>query len=222
MKRFLILCFLSAILLFNCITSRQYNFSLKNTLSIFLLNDGKNHYFCIPVQYMGDYQIGNFNFTSGFVTIGEYEILLNKDEINIYAYLNEEGNENGAIGGGSFNLIYSEEKGTVNLSKMREPLSKKNEKEPFNHYYFFIEKFLKNDEYKKIVSEYEKGNVSSRMSIKYDIIINNEEQNENGLLDDFELFNGVANSLAMDAKSFPPNLDFFKVQYLPVKKYLEK
>ena len=59
------------------------NFSLKNTLSIFLLNDGKEDFFCIPVQYIGEYQIENFEFDSGYIQIGDYEILLKKDELNI-------------------------------------------------------------------------------------------------------------------------------------------
>jgi hypothetical protein len=91
------LCIISlfaAIIFSNCVTTRQnyfsqYNFSLKNTLSIFLLNNEKGYYFCIPVQYLGNYKIGSFEFDTGNIIIGEYDILLKKDGINIFVYLNE-------------------------------------------------------------------------------------------------------------------------------------
>jgi len=200
----------ATIIFSNCASARHYDFSLKNTLAIFLLNNGKGHYFCIPVQYVGDYQIENFEFTGGDITIGDYEILLKRDEINIYVYLNEaadiEGNSDG-----EFNLIYSEENGRISISKMGEPLTiKHGSDEKMNHYYIFIEKYLNNDEIKKMINEYEKGNVYSKLSIWYDMSINNEEQNGNGMLDDFELYNGPA----IDHAWFPPNLDFFKARYL--------
>jgi hypothetical protein len=192
----------------NCSTTRQYNFSLKNTLSIFMLNDGKNYYFCIPVQYVGDYQIGGFEFNNGNIVIGDYDILLKRDEINISVYLNEaadlEGNSDG-----EFNLIYLEENGGISVSKMGEPLAMKQESdEMLNHYYIFIEKHLTNNEMKKIIKEYEKGNVYSKLSIWYDITIDDEEQSGSGMLDDFELYDGDAITW------LPPNLDFFKEKYL--------
>jgi hypothetical protein len=200
----------AAIIFSNCATTRRYDFSLKNTLSIFLLNNGKDHYFCIPVQYMGDYQIEKFEFNNGEITIGDYEILLKRDEVNISVYLNEAADEDGNSDGG-FNLIYSEENGKISISEMGEPLTIKNKPDDkLNHYYIFIEKFLTNDEYKKIINEYEKGNVYSKLSIWYDMSINNEEQNGNGMLDDFELYDGPA----IDPAWFPPNLNFFKARYL--------
>jgi hypothetical protein len=57
----------ATIIFSNCATTRHYDFSLKNTLSIFRLNNGKDHYFCIPVQYAGDYQIENFGFNGGYI-----------------------------------------------------------------------------------------------------------------------------------------------------------
>ena len=83
------------IFLSGCVKEQQYNFSLKNTLAIFLLNDNNKNYFCIPVQYIGDYQINDFEFTGGYILIGDYEILLKKDEINISLYLNKETDEYG-------------------------------------------------------------------------------------------------------------------------------
>ena len=62
---------------------------------------------------------------------------------------------------------------------------------------------------KNIINEYEKGNVHSKMSVWYDMTIDNEEQNGSGLLDDFELYNG----LALAPAQFPPNLNFFKAKY---------
>jgi hypothetical protein len=199
----------------NCAKKRQndfskYNFSLKNTLSIFLLNNEKGCYFCIPVQYIGDYKISGFEFKNGNIVIGNYDILLKRDDINISVYLNETANENGNTTG-EFSLIYLEKNGRVSVSKMAELLAVKNETDyMMNHYYIFIEKYLTYNERKKIINEYEKGNVYSKFSIWYDIIIDNDEQNGNGILDDFELFAG----LAFDPDLLPPNLDFFKARYL--------
>jgi hypothetical protein len=202
----------TAIIFSNCTNTRHYDFSLKNTLSIFLLNNGKDYYFCIPVQYMGDYQIEDFEFTDGNILIGDYDILLKRDEINISVYLNE-ATEEDEFGNsdGEFDLIYLEENGKILISKMTEPLTIKHESdEKMNHYYIFIEKFLKNAEMKKIIKEYERGNVYSNLSIWYDITIDNEKQNGNGMLDDFELYDGPA----IDPAWFPPNLNFFKAKYL--------
>ena len=203
----------AAIILLNCTAGRYYDFSFKNTLSIFLLNNEKGHHFCIPVQYIGDYQIKNFEFSSGHVLIGDYEILLKRNEINIYVYLNEEADEYGNADG-VFNLIYSEENGTILLSNMDKPLTGIHGYDNImNHYYIFIEKFLNNDEIKQIINEYERGNVYSQLLIEYDITIDNEEQTGSGMFDDFELYNGPA----MDPAFFPSNLDFFKARCLQNK-----
>ena len=207
---FCIISLFTAIAFLNCTAKHNYDLSLNNTLSIFLLNNEKSHYFCIPVQYMGDYQISGFEFNNGNILIGDYDILLKRDEINIYIYLNETADEDGNSDS-EFILIHSEENGKILISKMDEPLTKKHESdEEFNHYYIFIEKFINNVEYKKIIKEYEKGNVSSKLSIWYDITIDNEEQSGSGMLDDFELHNGPA----IDPAWFPPNLNFFKTKYL--------
>ena len=164
-----------AIFLSSCVKEQQYNFSLKNTLAIFLLNDNNKNYFCIPVQYVGDYQINDFEFTDGYILIGEYEILLKKDEINISLFFNKTTDEYG-----------------INQSDI------------------FIEKYLSENDMKNIINENKKRNVNSRMYIGYNIVIDNEPQNGNGLLDDFELYKGVA----IDPSFFPANLDFFKAKYL--------
>jgi len=200
----------TAIILSNCTNTRQYDFSLKNTLSIFLLNNGEDHYFCIPVQYMGDYQITRFEFDNGNVLIGDYEILLKRDGINISVYLNEAADMDGNSDD-EFNLVYLEESGEILISKMGEPLAIKHESdENINHYYIFIEKYLTDNEMKNITNEYERGNVYSRLSIWYDMTIDSEEQNGNGMLDDFELYDGSS----VDPAWFPPNLNFFKTRYL--------
>ena len=207
-----IIVLFAAIIFSNCKTVRQYDFSLKNTLSIFLLNmnNGKDYYFCIPVQYMGDYQIGGFEFNNGNILIGDYDISLERDEINISVYLNEEADLDGNSDS-NFNLIYLEENGEISISKMGEPLTIKHDSdEKVNHYYIFIEKHLTNNEMKKIIKEYKKRNVYSKLSIWYDITIDNEEQNGNGMLDKFELYDGPA----IDPAWFPPNLNFFKAKYL--------
>jgi hypothetical protein len=218
-KNLCVLGLTAVIILSNCATTRQnnfsqYNFSLKNTLSIFLLNNEKGYFFCIPVQYCGDYQISRFEFDNGNIRIGDYDILLKRDEINISVYLNEKADENGSTGGntvGDFNLIYLEENGRVLASKMTEPAATKIESDwTMNHYYIFIEKYLTDSEMKNIVNEYESGNVYSNLSIWYDLTIDDVEQNGSGMLDDFEFYDGVA----ADPAWFPANLDFFKAKYL--------
>jgi len=198
------------IALSNCAAARgnyfsQYNFSLKDTLSIFLLNNEKDYYFCIPIQYIGDYQISGFEFDNGNILIGDYDILLKRDGLGISIYLNETADEDGSTTG-EFNLIYMEKNGKVLVSEMAEPLVKNY---LMNHYYIFIEKALTDDEMKNIINEYERGNVNSMMSVWYDITIDNEKQNGSGILDDFELYNGPA----IDPALFPVNLNFFKAKY---------
>ena len=203
-----ILGLFAAIIFSSCTSTPHYDFSLKDTLSVFLLDNGKNNYFCIPVQYLGDYQITGFEFDNGNILIGEYDILLNRNEINIYVYLNEDSDEEGNSDSG-FKLIYSEENGRVLTSRMGEPLTKHESDEKMNHYYIFIEKYLSNDDMKRLASEYERGNMYSKLSIWYDIAFDNEEQSLSGMLDDFELYDGPA----IDT-SFIPNLNFFRAKYL--------
>jgi len=208
-----ILLFLTVVVfLSNCATARserRYDFSLENTLSVFMLNNEKGSSFCIPVQYMGDYQIQSFEFSSGSILIGGYEIALERDKLTIAVYLNEAGDETGSSVSG-FNLIYLEENGQILISKMEEPLAFKESVDLMNHYYIFIEKNLSDDDVKNITGEFENGNVYSRLSIKYDLIIDNEEQFGYGMYDDFEIYDGTA----MDPVFFPPNLNFFKIKYL--------
>jgi len=204
----------AVIILSNCATTRQkdfsqYNFSLKNTLSIFLLNNEKGPFFCIPIQYAGDYQISRFEFDNGNILIGDYDILLKRDEINIAVYLNEKAGED-EYSVDDFNLIYQEENGRVLLSKMDTPLTIKNDLDYINHYYIFIEKYLTDKETLNILDEYKKGNVYSSSSVWYGITVDGEEQNGSGMLDKFELFSGPA----LDSVWFPQNLDFFKAKYL--------
>jgi len=109
-----------------------------------------------------------------------------------------------------FNLVYQGKNGEVSVSGTAGPPAIKNKSEnTTNHYYIFIEKYLTDIEKKNIVKEYEKGNTNSKLSVRYDITINNEEQNGSGMADNFELFNGPA----LDPALFPPNLNFFKVKY---------
>jgi hypothetical protein len=210
-KAFFIVLGLSiALVLSNCATTRHYDFSLKNTLAVFLLNNGGNHFFCIPVQYVGDYQIQRFEFNTGHIVIGDYVILLKRDEINIYVYLNENA-EDPWSSDDEFNLIYSEENGGITVSKMNEPLAPKSESdETMNHYYIFIEKHLTDDEMKNMAAEYGRGKVYSTLDIWYDMTIDNEIQDGNGMLDDFELYDGSG----IDPAWLLPNLNFFRAKYL--------
>jgi hypothetical protein len=204
-----------AIIFSNCAKIRQddfskYNFSLKNTLSIFLLNNKKGFYFCIPVQYIGDYQIAGFEFDNCNILIGDYNILLKKNEVNISVYLNETADENGNTVG-EFKLIYLEENGRVLISKIADPLAIKNNSDYLmNQYDIFIEKYLTDNEMKNIIDEYETGNVYSKLSVWYDITIDNEKQNGSGILDDFELHSGPVNEYVW----LLPHFEFFRSKYL--------
>jgi hypothetical protein len=159
---------------------------------------------------MGGYQINNFEFVNGSVTIGDYEISLKRDEVKITVYLNETAEFEGNSDAG-FNLIYSEENNNILFSKIDKPLAVKHEEDDkYNHYYIFIERHLNKAGEKKIIKEYEKGNIYSKFGIEYDITFDNEPQAGSGLLDDFELYDG----LAIDPAWYPPNLNFFKVKYM--------
>jgi len=82
--RFYILILSSLFVFSNCTDTHKISF--KDTLSIFLFNNGKNYFLCIPVQYIGDYQISDFNFFDGSVVMGNYEIQLINEELIIYTY----------------------------------------------------------------------------------------------------------------------------------------
>ena len=212
-----LICLLTALALTACAKTRQnnfsqYNLSTANTLSIYLLNNENGYFFCIPIQYMGDYQLARFRFDHGNILIGDYDIFLKNNNIDISVYLNEKADEEGS-GIEGFNLVYQEKRGRVEVSKMAEPLAEKNNSDYLNHYYIFIEKYLSKSEMKNIIKKYKQGKVNSKMEVWFDLTIDNEEQNGSGILDDFELYDGTA--LASDF--FPPNLNFFKQKYLQNK-----
>jgi hypothetical protein len=177
------------------------------------LNNEKDYYFCIPVQYIGEYQIAGFEFDNANILIGDYDILLKRDEINISVYLNETADENGNTVE-EFNLIYLEKNGRVLVSKMAEPLAIKNNPDyMMNQYDIFIEKHLTDNEMKNIIKEYETGNVYSKMSVWYDITIDNEEPNGSGILDDFELHSGPSGPIN-EYVWLLPHFEFFRAKYL--------
>jgi hypothetical protein len=199
----------TAVFFLNCTSLSRYNLTLKNTLSVFLIEEGTDQFFSIPIQYIGDYQIESFEFNNGFINIGDYKILLEKDELEIDVYVNESSDEYGHTEG-LHNMVYSERNGRTLLSKMAEPLAKNHEYDTlFNQYNIFIKKNLKNNEIKNINSEYEKGNTYSLFFLEYTITLDNEQM-ECGYSDDFELYNGQD----MDSAWFPPNLEFFRTMVL--------
>jgi hypothetical protein len=205
-----ILGFIIIALFSACKTIPHYHFTLNNTVAIFLLENKKDYYFCIPVQYMGDYHISNFVFVNGFIKVGNYDMQLDRDELKITVYLNETADLDGSLVDG-FKLIYEEEYGRIMLSKMGDHLSLSTEiVEKYRHYYIFIEKSINGNDIKNMAAEYENGNAYSRFGIEYDITIDGEIQRGSGLLDDFELYNGPA----IDHVWFPPNLNYFKTKYL--------
>ena len=193
--------FFFAIIFSNCANNLKYEFICQNTLSIFLQNNGKDYYFNIPIQYIGDYKIESFEFVNGHILIGDYKISLKRDNIKISIYYNEDADDIQTIvdfvnnkndmdsiaeyfkidAYGLFKLIYLEENGRISISKKQEYDNN------MNQYNIYIEKVLNKDEIKNIVNEYKKGNVNSQLEIWYDIIIDNEQQRGSGIIDNFEI-----------------------------------
>jgi len=210
--RLCILVLFMAIIFSNCsrTSKRQFNFSLHNTVSIFLLENETGIFFSIPIQYLGDFHIGSFEFTNGLIAIGDYEIPLQWDNINIFVYLNQKTDNSGSLDSG-FDLVFGKERGNVFISKMDEPLSAQQIENDgkYIHYYIFIERFLTGHEVKRIKSEYERGNVYSWYEIWFNLIIDSEPQIGTGVADTFILYNGPAS----DAVFLFPNLNFFRAKY---------
>jgi len=203
----------TAIILSNCerTDANQFDFSLHNTVSIFLLENEAGIFFCIPIQYLGDFHIGSFEFTNGFIVIGNFEIPLLKDNINIFVYLNQRTDDSGSLDSG-FELVFEKERGRILISKMNEPLSVQQIKSDgkYIHYYIIIERFLTDYEIERIKDEYQKGNIHSRYEIWFDLVIDGEPQIGSGVADDFVLYNGPAS----DVVFLFPNLNFFRARYM--------
>jgi hypothetical protein len=191
---FLILISLFAVFFFSaCNAKPHYNFICQNTMSISILSNGKNHYFSIPVQYVGDYQIESFEFLNGYVLIGDYKILLERENIKINISLNKSADEY-FHAKGELEPVYSEDKGKIKLSKLDEPIIKDETDKTFNLYNIDIERILTKEEIKNIINEYENlkninyeyrtGNTNSKINIEYKIKIENEF--ETGMFDYFE------------------------------------
>jgi hypothetical protein len=185
--------FLAALFLCACKPTPQYNFICRNTMSISILYNGKNHYFSIPVQYVGDYQIESFNFLNGYVLIGDYKIPLERKNIKIDISLNKSVDDYFRPKG-DFEPVYLEDKGKITTSKLDEPIIKDETDESLNMYNIDIERILTKAEIKKIIKEYEnlkiidykwrEGQTNSKISIEYKITI--DEEFESGMFDYFE------------------------------------
>jgi hypothetical protein len=197
-----------AIIFINCKNNQKYEFICQNTLSIFLLNNGTDYYFSIPIQYIGDYKIGNFEYDNGYVLIGDYKILLKKDNIKISVYYNEDSDDIQSIVDylnkgnnidfiaeyfkvntyGSFKLIFLEENNKILISKIDEILLKRQEVDnEINQYNIYIERILNNNDIKYIINEFIKGNTYSKLEVWFDITIDNELM-KSGIIDDFEIY----------------------------------
>jgi len=185
---------LLAIFLFStCNAKPHYNFICRNTMSISILSNGKNHYFSIPVQYVGDYQIESFEFLTGYVLIGNYKILLERENITINILLSKSSDVDGKAKG-DFETVYSEDKGKIKISKLEEPILKDESDKTLNLYNIDIERVLTKEEINNIINEYENlktidyeyrtGNTNSKINIEYKIKIENEF--EAGMFDYFE------------------------------------
>ena len=176
---------LIALVFANC--ASNYNFICYNTLSIFFNRDGNDCYLNLPVQYIGDYQIETFDFLRGNILIGDYNILLERDNLKISILLNTASDIYGNIEG-TFDLVYLEEYGNITISKMNEPIIKSEADSTMNMYNINIERKLNENEIKKLIKEYRKGNTGSHFSITYEAVIDNDF-GIFGIYDDFELRN---------------------------------
>jgi hypothetical protein len=164
-------------------------------MSISILSGGKNHYFSIPVQYVGDYQIEYFEFTSGYILIGNYKILLEKENVKIEILLNKTANEDGKARG-NFTPVYSQKKGKTKLSRLDDPIIKEERDKTFNLYNIDIERILTKEEVENIIKEkenlksinygYRTGSTNSKISIDYKIKTNIDGEFETGMFDYFE------------------------------------
>ena len=164
-------------------------------MSISILSNGKYRYFSIPVQYVGDYQIESFEFLNGYVLIGDYKILLERENIKINILLNKSANEDGKARG-DFEAVYSEDKGKIKISKLDEPIIKDETDKTLNLYNMDIERVLSKDEIKNIINEYENlknidykyrtGNTNSKIGIEYKIKTDIDGEFETGMFDYFE------------------------------------
>jgi len=190
-----LLTLLTLSLLSACKPSPHYNFICRNTMSISILSNGKYRYFSIPVQYVGDYQIESFEFLNGYVLIGDYKILLERENIKINILLNKSANEDGKARG-DFEAVYSEDKGKIKISKLDEPIIKDETDKTLNLYNMDIERVLSKDEIKNIINEYENlknidykyrtGNTNSKIGIEYKIKTDIDGEFETGMFDYFE------------------------------------
>lgn len=193
-NRLFLSVFLAALFLCACKPPPQYDFVCQNTMSISILYNGKNHYFSIPVQYVGDYQIESFNFLRGYVLIGNYNIPLERNNIKINISLNKAADPDTFKAKGDFEPVYSEDKGKITTSKLDAPIIKDETDKSLNLYNIDIERILTKAEIKKIIKEYEnlktidykyrEGNTNSKINIEYKIKINDEF--EAGMFDYFE------------------------------------
>jgi len=176
------------IFLSNCASEHEYNFTCDNTLSIFINKENNTYRFNIPIQYIGNYQLETFDLLPSNILIGDYNIILNRENTTIAALLNTASDEYGKIIKGSFDLVYLEEYGIISTSELNAPITKSETDNTLNQYNINIQRILTDDEAKSIINEYRKGNINSSFIIWYKATIDNEF-GEFGISDDFILNN---------------------------------
>jgi len=177
----------------NCESAQRFEFICQNTMSVYILNNGNNYYFRIPVQYVGDYQIETFDFLNGYILIGDYKIPLERENVKINILMNKSSDEYGNTKGG-FDTVYSQENGRIVISKLNEPVIKNKTDYAMNMYNINIERILNKNEINNIINEYKnlenidynyrEGKTNSKMNIEYKITI--DEEFEAGMFDYFE------------------------------------
>ena len=176
-----IIIFLLLLSIITCSVKNQYNFTLQNTQSIKLNKIINEYYFNIPIQYIIDRQISNFKFINCYVLIGDYKIIFENDDLDIFIFVNINSDEFGNIDEAS-DQIYLERNGEIIISKMNETLSGNS----YLKYDIFIERVLSHIDIENILLEYKKNNINSILYLEYEITIDNETI-KSTIFDNFEI-----------------------------------
>jgi hypothetical protein len=164
----IIICCFSILCLNNCGTI-GYGFSIlyeekSSILPNVRLWSGSSlgYNFRVSFNYDSNYQIDNIEFDYGFIIIGDYMYVLERDDIEIGVF----------IDGLRF---FSSSKDDMALSKMREPIILESDSNTqIFQYSFYFNKTFNNDEIAEIVNRYSKENNYLKVYVKYNLYINNE------------------------------------------------
>ena len=187
-RNIIILCiigFIAIILSINLYSVHYFHFLDNNgeinilyQPHISLLKSSDNNYFISTTfEVNSDYQIEEFKFDYGFINIGNYKILFDKNEININIKINDWRDYR--------NEVYLIINGNEYISKLDDSIHMENEN--ILYFFNFSKNNIRNVEIKNIIDGYKKNNNSVNLYLKYEIRINDElitkEINNNYILE---------------------------------------